>query len=135
MDPFWDLKFSEYVEYLACIQRIPYKQRIALSDEQPNPMDIILYRQPCTIYMYNVQQACTMSSVPPDQSSGTYRVLLSFAIKVESHSQIPDDLRLVCNWGAGIVLYSERTILRTFTTYIHHFHYAATEGMVKFSLE
>ena len=35
MEPFWDLKFSEICRVsCACIQRIPYKQRVAFSDEQ-----------------------------------------------------------------------------------------------------
>ena len=35
MEPFWDSKFSEiYRVSCACIQRIPYKQLVAFSDEQ-----------------------------------------------------------------------------------------------------
>ena len=38
MEPFWDLKFSEIFRVsCACIQRIPYKQRVAFSDEQQRP--------------------------------------------------------------------------------------------------
>ena len=35
-EPFCDLKFSEYVEYLARVssEYIPYKQRVAFSDKQ-----------------------------------------------------------------------------------------------------
>ena len=55
-------------------------------------------------------------------------------IKVESHSQSPDDPSLVCDWGAGI---DTRCRLCThysdYLYHIHHFHSAATEDMVKFS--
>ena len=46
MEPFWDLKFSGICRVsCACIQRIPYKQRVAFSDEQRRPnLNLVMYR-------------------------------------------------------------------------------------------
>ena len=53
-----------------------------------------------------------------------------FTIEVESHSQIPDDQSLVCDWGK---LYHEPNILTTFTTCTISTMQLYTKDMVRFS--
>ena len=128
MEPFWDLKFSEYVEYLSrvsseylTISLLPsltsnnsWTSRVLLTDIIP-----WIYIDSPALYI-----ARSMSSVLLDQSEvwtlycavKFFSALKLFTIKVESHSQTHDDQSLASlRLKRCIVLYHEPTILTTFT--------------------
>ena len=132
MEPFWDLKFGEYVEYLTRVSSEYLTSSVLPSLTSSNGWtscvllaDVIpwIYVDSPALY---IARTMSMSSMPT-RPIWSCTALLSSSSVIEAlklvtiicHSQTPD-------------VDSVPTIMTTFTT--HHFRYAATENMVKFSL-
>ena len=132
MEPFWDFKFGEYVEYLMRVSREYLISSVLPSLTSSNSWISRVLLADVILWMYIDSPALyiarTMSSVPLDRSEAIlcYRVLLC------------DWSFETCHYRGWEPLSDSRCRLCTRYNdnfyHIHHFHYAATEDMVKFSL-
>ena len=126
LEPFWDSKFNEYVEYLARVSSECLTSSVLPSLTSSDGRTSRILLADVILWIYYIDSpalyiARTMNSVPLDQSEVRklycavefFSALKLFTIEVESHSQTPDDQSLVCDWG---ILYCEPTILTIFTT-------------------
>ena len=117
MEPFWDLKFGEYVEYLMRVSSKYLTSSVLPSLMSSNDAELhvfsrltlscayILYIDSPVLYIYSTrheQRATGPKLYCAVEFFSVIEALKLVTIEVESHSQTPDDPSLVCNWGAGI---------------------------------
>ncbi len=141
MEPFWDLKFGEYVEYLTCVSNEYLTSSVlpSLTSSDGWTSHVLLADVIPWIYIDSPKLyiACTMSSMLLDRSEAVLRcwaLLYDWSFETCHHwgREPLSDSR----WSESSVVCDKASRLCTHYNdgryHIHHFHYAATEDMIKF---